>query len=70
MCYRCRVCTKVVHHRRPRLLHTIYRKDGSIQTELPVCQYCKEAFTQQSFPQVLRKRMPGYSRWAAKEQRT
>lgn len=39
--YRCSICSAKRSSGMPQLRHAIYKPDGNIATELPVCQSCK-----------------------------
>lgn len=42
MCYSCSICGRHCPPRQPRRLHIVYRPNGSILREVPVCQGCHE----------------------------
>ena len=43
MSYRCAICRGVTPPRQAKLTHVVYRPDGNIAHELPVCVRCQRA---------------------------
>jgi len=40
MCYRCIACGSVAPKGTPRKVHVVYKGDGNVAQELPVCEGC------------------------------